>query len=183
MFLWLKLLVFGLALVDVDVFINGQATTTSFMKTTDGKPTPDLSLIPSRTTPFSPASTFEAEPGSTTKETVPPPASRAVNSTEPSPSEESVAFTATSASLTISATDLPNNSFLTTQTDSRASNISTNSSAAAIPSPFPFARTHAPTDDGNTFFLPTTGIATSISSAPPNTTSIGDKPAFIYKPL
>ncbi|XP_063156228.1 receptor-type tyrosine-protein phosphatase C-like isoform X2 [Candoia aspera] len=140
MFLWLKLLVFGLALVDVDVFINGQATTTSFMKTTDGKPTPDLSLIPSRTTPFSPASTFEAEPGSTTKETVPPPASRAVNSTEPSPSEESVAFTATSASLTIS-------------------------------------------DDGNTFFLPTTGIATSISSAPPNTTSIGDKPAFIYKPL
>ncbi|XP_026556240.1 receptor-type tyrosine-protein phosphatase C [Pseudonaja textilis] len=132
MFLWLELLVFGLALVDMEVFINGQTTapqTTSIMKATNGKTTPDFSLTPSRTTPFSPASTFEAKPGSPTNETVPPPVSQAVNFTETSLTKESVAFTATSASLTIS-------------------------------------------DDENTFFTPTTGTATSISSGLPNTTSI-----------
>lgn len=67
-----------------------------------GKTTPDFSLTPSRTTPFSPASTFEAKPGSPTNETVPPPVSQAVNFTETSLSTKSVAFIATSASLTIS---------------------------------------------------------------------------------
>ncbi|KAM6458366.1 receptor-type tyrosine-protein phosphatase C [Liasis olivaceus] len=170
MFLWLKLLVFGLALVDMDVFINGQSTASTYMSSTDGRATPDFSLIPSRTTPFSPASTFEAKSGSTTNETVSPPVSQAVNST--SLNKESVAFIATPASLTISAKDLPNDSFLNTQTVSRASNLFTNSSAAATPSPFPFARTHAPTDGGNTPFSATTGTAANISSAPPNTTSI-----------
>ncbi|KAG8132739.1 hypothetical protein E2320_010576 [Naja naja] len=112
--------------------LEGQSTppqTTSIMKTTNGKTTPDFSLTPSRTTPFSPASTFEAKPGSPTNETVLPPVSQAVNFTETSLTKESVAFTTTSASLTIS-------------------------------------------DDGHTFFTPTTGTATSISSALPNTTSI-----------
>ncbi|XP_013920941.1 PREDICTED: receptor-type tyrosine-protein phosphatase C-like, partial [Thamnophis sirtalis] len=94
-----------------------------------GKTTPGFSLTPSRTTPFSPASTFEAKPGSPTSETVTPPVSQAVNFTETSLSKESVAFTATTASLTL-------------------------------------------TDDGSTPFTPTTGTATNISSALPNTTSI-----------
>ncbi|XP_070795419.1 receptor-type tyrosine-protein phosphatase C [Pituophis catenifer annectens] len=138
MFLWLELLVFGLALVDMEVFINGQSIppplTTSIIKTTNGKTTPDFPLTPARTTPFSPASTFEAKPGPSTNETVPPPVSQAVNFTEASLSKESVAFLATSASLTIS-------------------------------------------DDGSTFFTPTTGTATSISSALPNTTSIDNRKA------
>ncbi|KAK9403987.1 receptor-type tyrosine-protein phosphatase C [Crotalus adamanteus] len=133
MFLWLELLVFGLALVDMDVFINGQSTPpgTSIKAATNGKTTLDFSLTPSRTIPFSPSSTFEAKSGSPTKETVPPPVSQAFNFTETSLSKKSVAFIATSASLTIS-------------------------------------------DNGSTFFTPTTGTTTSISSALPNTTSIDD---------
>ncbi|EAW91300.1 receptor-type tyrosine-protein phosphatase C isoform X2 [Homo sapiens] len=64
MYLWLKLLAFGFAFLDTEVFVTGQSPTPSPTGLTTAKmPSVPLSSdpLPTHTTAFSPASTFERE--------------------------------------------------------------------------------------------------------------------------
>ncbi|XP_078248412.1 receptor-type tyrosine-protein phosphatase C isoform X4 [Pogona vitticeps] len=170
MFLWLKLLAFGLALVDVDVF--GEDQPKIGPPSSDSPNAPGPSFIPPLSTPPSPASTLETHPSSSTKEAVVPPYQTS-NSTEKSVSKTNATST---ASITVTETFPPSNSSLTTHVDSNSSIMQTFSSTAAFPTLLPSTITHAPADYpiNSSMHASTsapTDIPAKISQVPADTTS------------
>ncbi|XP_061489926.1 receptor-type tyrosine-protein phosphatase C isoform X2 [Rhineura floridana] len=175
MFLWLKLLAFGLALVDADDFSTVPTASTTL---TDGKsslfPAPGPSFIPSHSTPSSPASIPEANPGSASNETMFP-TYQTSNAKEMSVSQAVPTSPATPASIAITEPVPTSNSSSLPHKDSHSSSIQTFSSTAAHPSLSPSTAMHAPPDgrDDSTMhhISSSTDTPTSISQAPADTTS------------
>ncbi|XP_077784505.1 receptor-type tyrosine-protein phosphatase C isoform X2 [Podarcis muralis] len=143
MFLWLKLLVFGLALV-----VDGQDSVAK----NPTAPTPQGTLLGSsptlpRTTPPSPASTSEAKPGSATKEAVTP--TYQASNASGIPLSKATATPATAVSANVTEIVPTSSSSFLPRTDANSSSTQALSSTAAPPPLSPSTVTHAPPDDGD----------------------------------
>ncbi|XP_008113223.2 receptor-type tyrosine-protein phosphatase C isoform X2 [Anolis carolinensis] len=173
MLLWLKLLAFGLALVDVGVFGQDQRKPPRDHGETSHSPT-DPSFIPPRTMLSSPANTLNGNPGSKTKDTMVP-TYQTSNSTEISVRKlNATSPPATTVSIAITE-PLPasNSSLTTTHMDSNSSSIHPFTSTPLSPS----TDMHAPSDYPNNSSMhdntsASTATPANISQVSASTTSV-----------
>ncbi|XP_060630551.2 receptor-type tyrosine-protein phosphatase C [Anolis sagrei] len=176
MLLWLKLLAFGLALVDVGVFGKDETKSPLDNGETSYSPTSDPSFIPPRTMLSSPANILDGNPGSTTRDTVVP-TYQTSNSTEISVRKvNATSSPATTVSIAITEPFPASNSSLTNHMDSNSSSIQAFSSTATLSPFFPSTDMHAPSDYSNNSSMhdntpASTATPANISQASAGTTS------------